>query len=281
MPYTPTISGRQLARELRQLREKTEMTGEHAATKIGWEQSKISRMETGKMRITSGEVMELCEAYGVDGEQRDRLVALARHARQRDWWHAYGDIVKKGFVDYLGFEAEAQSYRGYEPQLIPGILQIEPYARAVFRGGKPRTPEEITRNVEVRLARQKRLRTSENPLQVWTVIDEAALDRMIDGRDVMGRQLEHLLEAAELGNVSIQVLPYQAGVHAAIDGSFVILTFDGYPDLLYIEHLMGCVYLERSSETTRGSAIFDHLRSTALNTGDSTVLIRKKLEKCR
>src|SRR5262249_15013124 len=121
MPYTPTVVGRQLARELRHLREQAGMTGEQAADAVAWEQSKISRMENAKMRITSGEVMELCEAYDVGDEKRAQLVQLSRNARNRGWWHEYGDYVKKGFIDYLAFEAEARTYRSYETQVIPGV----------------------------------------------------------------------------------------------------------------------------------------------------------------
>jgi hypothetical protein len=127
------------------------------------------------------------------------------------------------------------------------------------------------------MARQQRVTQSEEPLNVWAVIDEAVLHRVVDRPDVMVAQLERLLDLGELANVSIQVLPYRAGIHAAIDGPFVLLTFDGYPDLLYIEHLVGCVYLEKPAETEQGSLIFDHLRSAALNTSDSTVLIRGKV----
>jgi transcriptional regulator with XRE-family HTH domain len=278
MPYTPTVRGRQLARELRHLREQTGMTGEQAAAKMSWEQSKISRMETAKMRITSGEVMELCETYGVGGDKRDQLVLLARSARQRDWWREYSDYLKKGFIDFLAFEAEARTSCGYEAQVIPGILQCEEYARAILLGSQPRRTEEVDRGVEVRLARQQRVTQSADPLNVWAVIDEAVLHRVVERPEVMVAQLEHLLELGELGNVSIQVLPYRAGIHAAIDGPFVLLTFDGYPDLLYIEHLVGCVYLEKPSDTDQGRLIFDHLRSAALNTGDSAVLIREQVK---
>ena len=278
MPYTPTVRGRQLARELRHLREGTGMTGEQVAAKMSWEQSKISRMETAKMRITSGEVMELCETYGVDGAKRDQLVKLARSARHRDWWREYSDYLKKGFIDFLAFEAEARTSRGYEAQVIPGILQCEEYARAILLGAQPRRSDEVDRGVEVRLARQQRVTQSEDPLNVWAVIDEAVLRRVVDRPEVMVAQMKRLLELGELGNVSIQVLPYRAGIHAAIDGPFVLLTFDGYPDLLYIEHLVGCVYLEKPAETEQGSLIFDHLRSAALNTSDSTALIREQVK---
>ncbi len=275
MPYVPTIGGRQLARELRHLRECAGMTGEQAARALAWEQSKVSRMETGKMRITSGEVMELCEAYGVDGDERARLVQLAREARKKGWWHAYSDYVKKGFIDYLALEAEAHTYRSYESQVLPGIFQIEEYARAIFRGSQPRTAEEIERGVELRLARQERVVSSNDPLNVWAIIDECALRRVIGGPSVMKAQLHRLLELGQLANVSIQVLPYQAGVHPAIDGPFILLAFDGYPDVLYIEHLMGCIYLERPKETLHGSLVFDHLRSAALNVAASAKLIRE------
>src|SRR3569833_1726 len=138
MPYTPTVRGRQLARELRHLREGAGLTGEQVAVKMGWEQSKISRMETAKMRITSGEVMELCETYGIDGTKRDQLVKLARSARHRDWWREYSDYLKKGFNGFLAFEAAARTSRGYEAQVIPGILQCEEYARAILFVTGPR-----------------------------------------------------------------------------------------------------------------------------------------------
>jgi transcriptional regulator with XRE-family HTH domain len=279
MPYTPTVRGRQLARELRHLREQTGMTGEQAAAKMSWEQSKISRMETAKMRITSGEVMELCETYGIDGDKRDQLIVLARSARQQDWWREYSDYVKKGFIDFLAFEAEARTSCGYEAQVIPGILQCEEYARAILLGSQPRPSDEVDRGVEVRLARQQRVTQSADPLNVWAVIDEAVLHRALERPEVMVTQLEHLLYLGELGNVSIQVLPYRAGIHAAIDGPFVLLTFDGYPDLLYIEHLVGCVYLEKPSETDKGRLIFEHLRSAAMNTGDSAAMIRDQVKK--
>jgi transcriptional regulator with XRE-family HTH domain len=278
MPYTPTVRGRQLARELRHLREQSGMTGEQVAAKMSWEQSKISRMETAKMRITSGEVMELCETYGVDGDKRDQLVLLARSARQRDWWREYSDKVKKGFIDFLAFEAEARTSRGYEAQVIPGILQCAEYARAILLGAQSRPEDEVDAGVQVRLARQKRVTQSKDPLHVWAVIDEAVLHRVVEHPSVMIKQLEHLLYLGELGNVSIQVLPYRAGIHAAIDGPFVLLTFDGYPDLLYIEHLVGCVYLEKPADTEQGRLIFDHLRSAAFNTSDSAVLIREKVK---
>jgi hypothetical protein len=158
---------------------------------------------------------------------------------------------------------------------VPGLFQTEDYARAVFRGAQPRTEEETERGVEARLARQARLTASTDALHVWTILEETALHRIVGDTVTTRVQLEHMLELGELANVSIQIVPYRAGIHAAIDGPFVQLTFDGYPDLLYIEHLMGCIYMEKPAETARGSVIFDHLRASALNTADSAALIRE------
>jgi hypothetical protein len=222
--------------------------------------------------------MELCETYSIGGDKRDQLILLARSARQRDWWRDYSDYVKKGFIDFLAFEAEARTSCGYEAQVIPGILQCAEYARAILLGTEKRRSDEVERAVQLRVKRQERVTQSKDPLQVWAVIDESILHREIEPPGVLAKQLQHLLDLGELGNVSIQVLPYRAGIHAAIDGPFVLLSFDGYPDLLYIEHLVGCVYLEKPAETGKGRTIFDHLRSAAFNTGDSSVLIRERVE---
>jgi len=278
MPYVPTVRGRRLAHELRRIRERAGLSGEQAARALGWDQSKISRMETARMRITSGEVVALCEVYAVEGEEREELVQLAREARLQGWWHPYRDVLKPGFSQFLSFEAEALTYRSYEAQVIPGLFQTGDYARAVLRGTRSRTPEEIERGVRVRLARQERVTRSTDPLHVWQIIEEGALLRMVGGPKTMREQLEHLLELGSLANVSLQVLPFTAGVHAAIDGPFVLLTFGGYPDVLYMEHLLGCVYLENPEETTAAKMIFDHLRAAALNTGDSAALIRDRIK---
>lgn len=277
MTYTPTLRARRVARELKRLRKERKLTGDEVCQRLLWDLSKLSRMENANMRVTSGEVMELLEVYEVTGQERADLVQLARDARKKGWWQEYADEVKDGFTDYLALEDEARTWRGYQTQVVSGLLQTEGYARAVFRGSQARTPEEVERGVNVRLARQERLTTSVEPLHVWVVLDEAVIHRVVDTPEVMRAQLEHLLELGELANVSIQVLSYGAGVHPAIDGPFNVLTFDGYPDVLYVEHLMGCIYMEKPIETVRGNLIFEHLRAAALNTSDTAELIRKVL----
>ncbi|GAA4633096.1 helix-turn-helix transcriptional regulator [Actinoallomurus vinaceus] len=275
MTYTPTLRARRVARELKHLRKERKLTGDDVCRLLGWDTSKLSRMENANMRTTSGEVMELLEVYGITGPRRQEMIQLARDARKKGWWQDYTDEVKAGFSDYLALEDEAQTYRAYDVQLIPGPFQTEEYMRAIYRGARPRTEAETQRMVEVRLARKERLTSSVDSLHVIQVIEEAALRRIVGGRGTMRAQLNHLLELGDLANISIQVVPYRAGVHAAIDGPFILLTFDSYPDVLYVEHLMGCLYLEMPEETTRGSLVFDHLRASALNASDSRALIKE------
>lgn len=276
MPYVPTIRGRRLARDLRQIREARKLKGDEAAALVGWDQGKISRVENAKMRVTVGEVMELCEAYEISGERRAELIQLAREARKQGWWLPYRGVLKQGFSDYLAFEAEADQYRSYEVHLMPGLLQTEDFARAVLRTSRVlRMPEEIDRAVEARVARQKRLTSTENPLQMWQIIEEGALRRTIGDITTMRAELDHLLEVSRLPNVSLQVIPYRSATHVALDGPFTLLGFNDYPDVLYVEHFGGCQYFEKPEETADGKVVFDHLRSSALNTADSAALIRQ------
>jgi transcriptional regulator with XRE-family HTH domain len=268
------VRGRRLARELRRIREELKLTVYNTADRTEWDQGKVSRIENAKMRCTTGEVMELCEAYGITGDQRAELIQLARDARKQGWWHPYRDVLKVGFGDYLAFEAEAVGLRWYEIHLIPGLFQTEDYARAVLGSSRFRTPEETERAVQARLDRQKHLTSTDDPIQVWLILEEAALRRIIGDAATMRGQLERLLEVGKQPNVSIQVVPYRAATHAALDGPFLLMAFDGYPNVLYIEHFMGCQYYEKSEETTHASVVFDHLRASALNAADSAALIR-------
>ncbi|MGH3391539.1 MAG: helix-turn-helix domain-containing protein [Actinomadura sp.] len=276
MPYVPTIRGRRLARDLRQIREARKLKGDEAAALVGWDQGKISRVENAKMRVTVGEVMELCEAYEISGERRAELIQLAREARKQGWWLPYRGVLKQGFSDYLAFESEADSFRSYQVHLIHGLLQTEDFARAVLRTSRVlHGPEEVDRAVEARVARQKRLTSLEKPLQMWQIIEEGALRRTIGDAATMRAQLDHLLEVSRLPNVSIQVIPYRSATHVALDGPFELLGFDDYPDVLYVEHFGGCRFFEKPEETTDAKVVFDHLRSSALNTADSAALIQR------
>jgi hypothetical protein len=221
----------------------------------------------------------LCEAYGISGDQRAELIQLARDARKQGWWHPYREVLRAGFGDYLAFEAEALSLRAYDIHLIPGLFQTEAYARAVLATEQlMRTTEDMERAVQARLARQERLTSPDKPIHAFQVIEEAALRRIIGDAETMREQLAHLLEVGKQSNVSLQVVPYRAAAHAALDGAFLLMAFDGYPDVLYIEHFMGCQYYEKPEETAHGNVVFDHLRASALNAVDSAALIRRVIK---
>ena len=276
MAYVPTIRGRRLARELRQAREERGLTGEMAAEQLGWNQAKISRIETAKTRVTVGEVMELCELYEITGTPREELITLAREAKKPGWWHTYLSVLKSGFSDYLEFESEADQYHSHDTHLIPGLFQTETYARAVFQTSAIlRTADEVDRAVEARLARQARLTARSGALQVRQIIEEGALRRVIGTNSTMREQLHHLISLGELPNVELQIAPYQSTNHVASDGPFTLLHFADYPDVMYVEHFMGCQYYEKPEETKHGSVVLERLRRSALSPSDSIALIRQ------
>jgi hypothetical protein len=240
--------------------------------------SKISRIETGQVRATPRDVRDMLEIYGVDGEQREALIQIAREARQTAWWHAYGDVMKES--TYVGLEAAAASIQTFEPLVVPGLFQITEYARAISRTLVPKLrSEEVERQVELRMARQMML-TQDDPPAVWAVLDEAALRRPIGEPGVMAEQLHHLTEVAAFPTVTIQVLPFPAGEHPGLSGAFTLLGFPepADPDVVYIEHATGDLYLERAEEIRQYALLFDYLRAAALAPDDSAAFLAALLK---
>ena len=247
---------------LRRLREARGISREDAGWTIRASESKISRMELGRVGFKERDVADLLSLYGVeDGEERARLIELARAANAPAWWRPYGDVLPSWFQSYLGLETAASMIRTYEVQFVPGLLQTREYARAVVRlGFEVATRDEIDRRVEVRLARQRVL-TRPDATQLWVVIDEAALRRPIGGPEVMRAQLEALLEATLLPNVRLQVIPFHAGGHAAAGGAFTILRFpdQDLPDVVYLEQLTSALYLEKREDVDQYAAAIPRL----------------------
>jgi hypothetical protein len=240
-----------LGAHLRKLRETKGVSREDAGWEIRASESKISRMELGRVGFKERDVTDLLTLYGLDdADERDRLLALARDANMPGWWHRYSDVLPTWFQPYLGLETAAALIRTYEVQFVPGLLQTKEYARAVVTLGHGRaTTEEIERRVSLRMARQQLL-TRPDPPQLWAVVDEAALRRPIGGNDVMRAQLETLIEATALPNVRLQVIPFMAGGHAAAGGAFSILRFpdQDLPDVVYIEQLTSALYLDKRDD---------------------------------
>jgi transcriptional regulator with XRE-family HTH domain len=276
MTYRPTVRGRRLARELRRLREKRQLTLQEVADSLSWSRATVSRLETGQARPRHGDVADLLDLYGIASPDRDALIALARQAMQRGWWTAYVDV----FTDsYVGFEDEASRICTWDPQLIHGLLQTEDYARAVITSGRMLSGAAVDRRIAARKIRQKLLDRDDAP-ELYAILDEAVLRRPIGGPAVMSAQLMALVEAARRPHVTIRVLPYAAGEHAGLDGRFTMLSFPdpADPDIAYVEGTMGDVYLERSEETGQHRSRFDQIGKLAVPPLESMNLITRAAE---
>jgi transcriptional regulator with XRE-family HTH domain len=271
---SPTVRRRRLAIELRRLREAAGLTIEQVAAMLECSDSKISRIETGQVGATPRDVRDMLEIYGVANEQRAELIQIAREARQKGWWHAYGDVPVPPAVV---FEAEAFSMSIFQSSVVPGLLQIEDYARAVLRATRPELPlDQIERRVELRMARQSIL-TRDQPPVLWAVLDEAVIRRLIGGPEVMRQQLERLSEADALPNVTLQLLPFARGEHAGLGGEFTLIGFPdpGDLDVVYIEMPSTDLWLEDPASVRQYHHLFDLLRAAALSPAESAELITK------
>jgi hypothetical protein len=258
----PTVLRILLGANLRRLRETLGITREDAGWHIRSSESKISRMELGRVGFKERDVADLLTFYGVTGgQERERLLNLAREANTPGWWNKYGDVLPSWFQPYIGLEASAALIRNYEVQFVPGLLQAPDYARAVIRLAHPRAAEaEIDRRVHVRLTRRQVL-TRPSPPVFWGVVDEAALRRPVGGKEVMLKQIDALLAAMELPNVRIQVVPFQIGGHAAHGGSFSILRFGEpeLPDVVYVEQITSALYLDKRDDVDQYAVVMETL----------------------
>ena len=236
-----------LGSHLRRFREAAGVTVDQAGYEIRASRSKISRLEHGRVGFKARDVADLLTLYGVTDEQvLARMLSFARQANTRDWWSRYGDIVPDWFEEYLSLEGAASVIRSFELQFVHGLFQTASYARAVtVLGHRAAEGAEIERRVSVRLKRQDVL-AGPDPPRVWAVMDEAVLRRPLGGAAVMRAQLEHLAEVLVLPQVTVQVVPFGRGGHAAAGGSFTILRFaeEEVPDIVYIEQLSSSLYLE-------------------------------------
>ena len=257
-----------LGSQLRRLREAAGMTPDAAGWHIRSSRSKISRMENGRVGFKDRDLRDLLMLYGVtDPQVISAMLALAGQAQTQEWWAQFGDILPRWFEPYLGLEASASRIRSFDAQFVHGLFQTEAYARAVTAlGHRNVSPDEIDRWVAVRMKRQELL-TAADPPRVWSIMDEAALRRPVGGVTVMRAQLRRLAEVAELPNVTLQVVPFQAGGHDAAGGSFTILRFSepDVPDVVYIEQLTGAIYLEKPTATDNYLDIMNRLSATSLS----------------
>ncbi|PRX47447.1 helix-turn-helix protein [Prauserella shujinwangii] len=275
----PTARRMVLGGQLRRLREKVGLSRAEAGYHIRASESKISRMELGRVGFKERDVADLLTMYGVgDPEERASFLEMVKQSNQPGWWHRYNDLMPRWFDDFVGLEEAAARIQTYELQFVPGLMQVEDYARAIISHGLPHSmSEEVERKVAFRMRRQKSLFRPGGP-RLWAVIDESVLMRHIGGRDVFAKQLEHLLELTSLPHVSLQVVPIDRSGYAA-EGAFTLLRFrePELPNIAYVEHLAGAVYMDRLEDIEVYSRALDRLAVEAETPDRTRQLLQKKL----
>ncbi|GIH29397.1 transcriptional regulator [Acrocarpospora phusangensis] len=274
----PTALRILLGTQLRKLREDRGISRHDAGHLIRGSESKISRMELGRVSFRERDVADLLTLYGVaEDEARGAILDLVERANEPGWWHRFTDLLPSWFQAYVGLEEAAERIRTYEVQFVPGLLQTKEYARAVITAGAVgAAPEEIARRVDLRLERQRVLEGPRKP-KFWAVIDEAALRRPIGGTEVMRGQLQHLIELMDQTNVTIQVMPFNFGGHAAEGGAFSILRFPDVelPDIIYVEQLGSALYLDKRDEVDRYSEVMERLCAVSTTPAETIDILRK------
>jgi hypothetical protein len=247
----PTVRRMLVGAQLRRLRTEQGISREHAGEAIRASEWKIHRLENGQVGFKERDVVDLLRLYGVaDPGEVAAFVILAREANAPGWWHHYSDVLPQWFRAFVDLESAAVVIRAYEGQFVPGLLQTEEYMRAVISGASlDDPPEEVERRIRLRLARQTLLTRTDAP-RLWAVADEAALRRPVGGHEVMRTQLERLIDATKLPNVTLQILPFGAGAHPAMVGAFSVLRFPDQelPDVVYVEHLTSALYLSKRED---------------------------------
>ncbi|RZT27739.1 helix-turn-helix protein [Kribbella sp. VKM Ac-2569] len=273
----PTVRLRRLAAELRTLRAEAGLTRELVQERTGVNQGTLWRIEKGQAKPQTGTLETLFDLYGVPDVRRTELIELARGGKQPWWLRQLKDVMSQSYAAYISFESEAKVAHNYESLFVPGLLQTEEYARAALADGLPRDADRFELSVQTRMERQRilsRTRDGRDPLELWAVIDEAALRREVGGRAVMRAQLGRLLEMSERPNITLQVIPFDRGVHPGMLGAFVQLRFGAVaPDIVYVESVAGDIFLESEAEVERHSLVFDHLRATALSPRDTSAFV--------
>lgn len=273
MPGTgPTVRARRLGQRLRSLRERAGLGADEAARRLGWSRPKLVRFETASVIPRPADAAAMCDLYGARSDERAMLVQLAGDAGQRGWWTAYDDVLTGS---YVADEAMASRIRMWEPQLVPGLLQVETYAWAVIEAGRPGNPEDVQRRVMARMARRTLLAKPDAP-ELTAIMDEAVLRRPVGGAGVMREQLEELLRPRP--NVTVRVVPFAVGAFAGLEGGFTLLDFPdeaAFPTEVYAESIAGDLYPESAEQFVRINLAFERICEVALPPDKSATLIRQ------
>jgi transcriptional regulator with XRE-family HTH domain len=265
----PPFLRRRLGRRLRTIREDVGLTLEVAAARLDKTRSALARIETGHTRADVHFIRSAMDLYDTYDED---LLTQAREAAKPPWFRAYG-IEDLGYVDVETHASRVEEFPGLN---LPGLFQTEAYIRAMLeRGRRRRTAEQLRNDIRVRLIRQQRLSSEENPLEITAIIDESALHRDVGGPEVMREQRRKLVEMAALPSVTLQVLPLTA--HGGMDGGFILVSFPepGDTDLLYVEYATGALHIEDDDEVRAARLKFEQLRTEALSPVDSVAFIER------
>jgi transcriptional regulator with XRE-family HTH domain len=271
----PTVRLRRLAAQLRQLREAAGLTQEDVAERTGKDRSTLYRLENAQQRPQRSTLIQLMDLYGVERDKRAELLAVLRQAGELGWVRGHRSHLPEVYSDYISFESEASTISNYESLFVPGLLQTEDYTRAVIRGTLPHaTDEQVENRVAARMERQAVL-AKEDPARLWAIMDEAVVRRAVGGPGVMRQQLRRIAEAASKPNLTAQIIPYAAGAHPGMQGSFILLDFPdpADPSLIYMESLAGDLFLENSTDISRYIENFQHLRAAALRPDETIALL--------
>lgn len=270
----PIVGRKRLGNTLRQLRGEERLLVDIAEA-LGWSESKLSRIETGKGAIKTREIEDLLDVLGADDGTRRMVMELIREARRPGWWHRYSDSMPSWFETFVSMESEATVIREFEMRMIPGLVQTADYARAIFGVSPQMVPsDEIEKQVELRMARQDRLR-GDRPPNYWLVLDEGVLRRPIGKREVMAKQLDQLAEFAQLPHVTLQILPFSAGAHMALAGPFVMWEFTETPKVVHVDNLLSGIYYERPVELRPYALAWDHVIAKAADPDQTVAIIRQ------
>ncbi len=256
------------------------LSREQAADATEINRATLYRIETAQARPQVRTLRALLDAYGVPAARQDELVTILKLAKEESWLHAASEGLPDQYATYIGFENEAKGLLNYESSFVPGLLQTEAYARVAIPGGDPELPpDEVENRVEARMARQARRDPS---LDLRVIIDEAVLRRQVGGPKIMSDQLQRLIQESEQPRVTLQAIPFEAGIHPGMHGSFVILQFgEGVHDVVYIETSAADLFLERDKDLRRYSLIFEHLQSAAVSPTETRDLMARLLADMR
>ena len=277
----PTVRSRRVGTELRRLREAAGVTTAQAAELLSCSPAKISRIENGIVSVRVVDLRLLLDRYGdQDQEHRAYLERLARESNKRGWWQDYDDTIPPYYADFIGLETDASYIKTWEPTIVPGLLQTPEYARAVMLANPAMiSPDKLENFISIRHERQARLEQGTD-VRLDAVIWEAALITTVGSDEVQRGQLSRLLELMDRPNISVQVLPLEAGDKASMSGSFVMFSFgrERSVSTVFVENLTSSQYLERDQELRGYTLVFDALRSAALSPAASAARIRQRLE---